>query len=400
MSNDAEAFSELPPPGFDPAEVAPPPLGEGPWRIHSLALDVAGRCNLACRYCAEAATQPRRPPMTLETLEAAWRLLFPDGRPHPGTSLRLGSGEPLLNLPLLHRLAELITTRGAPDAPAVFLTTNGTLLDETTAAWLAETGWHIKLSLDGPAAIHDRWRVQPDGRGSYTQVAKALRLLVGRIPERLSVTAVLCRGADPAEVFAGIAALGVQRIELVPVAHHDPAVGPGREDIARYIAFVEDYARRYLAGGALPTLVRWAGRVARVMGYDNSRVSCGAGRVFLGVGPEGALYPCFRFIGVERYRLGHLATGPEARAVAAFAAGAGRPYEQREPCRACWAAPLCGGPCMACAELFGGGAPLPLHCAYVRAEARAAVWLVTQLQARDPARLLPFLPGARAFYED
>ena len=97
-----------PPPGFDPDDVTPPPLAERLWPVTSLALDVSGQCNLACRYCAENATQPRRFPMSTKTLEAAWAFLFPNGQLRNGASIRLGSGEPLLNFPLLLRLASLM----------------------------------------------------------------------------------------------------------------------------------------------------------------------------------------------------------------------------------------------------------------------------------------------------
>lgn len=396
-----------PPPGFDPACVAPLPLGEGPWRVSSLALDVAGSCNLACRYCAEAATQPRRRPMSQETLEAAWRFLFPDGQPRKGSSIRLGSGEPLLALPLLRRLGQLVdqgSESTADEWPAVFLTTNGTLADDPVRDWLVSSGWHVKLSLDGPKSIHDNWRVTLSGQGTFMQVAEAVTDLAQSMPDRFSVTAVLCRGADPEEVFEAIASLGVRRIELVPVVHHNNSILPGAADVERYERFVENYALRYLEDAqdkAMPALVRFENRVVRVMGYSIRRTPCGAGRSFAGVGPDGNLYPCFRFIGLELYRIGRLSTGLDAEAVMAFQRGPGRPYEQRTPCGECWAAPLCGGPCFASAEMFGpgNGQPLDLHCAYVLADARVAVWLVNQLRQRAPERLLSFLPEDGGFAE-
>lgn len=387
-----------PPAGFDPDNVTPPQLKSGPWRATALALDVSGRCNLACRYCAEAATQPRRQSMTIETLEAAWAFLYTDGKPQRGTSIRLGSGEPMLAFPLLQKLSHLIETRGEPKSrPTVFLTTNGTLLPEKVRDWLVTTGWQVKISLDGPEDIHNLWRVRPKGYGTYIQVAEAVTDLAHRIPERLSVTAVLCRHADPQVVFDAIAGLGVKRIELVPVAHHDESIKPDVKDVERYGDFVQSYARQYLkntAGKPLPALVRFSNRVTRVMGYDNWRVPCGAGRSFYGVGPEGELYPCFRFIGIEAYRLGHVNTGLDAQATLKFQQGAGCCYELRTQCRECWAAALCGGPCFACAEMFGKGhgEPLNLHCGYALADARSAVWLVNQLRQRNPARLLDFLP--------
>jgi uncharacterized protein len=389
-----------PPPGFDPGPLAPPPLPRGAQHPTSLALDVSGTCNLACRYCAEAATQPPRPPMPAATLEAAWRLLRPWIEAGVRTSIHLGSGEPLLALPLLQELAqriESVANVGSARRPDLFLTTNGTLLSRPVRQWLAASGWRVKVSLDGPQPVHDRWRVAPGGQGTFAAVAEAVADLAARMPDRLSVTAVLCRDADPGAVFAAIADLGVRRIELVPVAQRDPYVRPTPRDVRAYRRFVRRHARRYLDeldGPAIPVLIRFEGCVVRAMGYTLARAACGAGRSYLGVAPDGGLYPCFRFVGLAAYCLGSLATGLDAGRVRAFQEGAGRAYERRPACAACWAAPLCGGPCFACAELLGpgDGQPLALRCAYARADAWAAADLVARLRQGAPERLLQFLP--------
>ena len=389
---------------FGPEESAPP-LGTGTWPLSSLALDVSGACNMACRYCAEAATQPPRKHMSEETLHSAWHMLFPDGIPKTGTSIRLGSGEPLLAFALLKKLDALIKQSGGSASegrPAVFLTTNGTLVGKEMRDWLVASGWHIKLSLDGPGFIHDRWRIMRSGKGTFSQVSAAVAELAQRIPSRFSVTAVLCRGTDPDVVFQAIADLGVRRIELVPVAHHDESVLPGQQELRLYRKFVKQYAARYVEDeeGKLPSLVRFENCVQRVMGYNRCSVACGAGRNFLGLGPDGALYPCFRFVGIDNYRLGQLPDGVDKLAEKSFQKRAGRPYQQRTLCGRCWAAPFCGGPCFAVAEMFGQGfgEPLELHCEYTRADIRTARWLVERLRARDPERLLAFLPEAVKTY--
>lgn len=376
-----------------------PLLPAGSIQISALTLDVAGSCNLACRYCAEAATQPSRRPMSAETLKAALSLLYPNGQARAGCSIRLGSGEPLLALPLLRQLAKLLENR-QENRTAVFLTTNGTLATQEVRDWLVQTGWYVKLSLDGPQSVHDRWRVTPAGKGTFPEVAAVVADLAQRIPDHFSVTAVLCRGADPEEVFRSIEGLGLQRIELVPVAHFDDEITPAPENLQRYRQFVEDYARRYLQARedeTIPSLIRFENCVRRAMGYNLQSVPCGAGRSLVGVAANGDLYPCFRFFGLPSYRLGHLTTGFDANAVGAFQLGPGRLREQRRPCRRCPAAELCGGPCFACAEMFGpgNGSPLPLHCAYTQADARAATWLVKALRQQNPERLLSFLPGSQ-----
>jgi uncharacterized protein len=334
--------------------------------------------------------------MPEKILESAFELL---DVPEPGhsRSIRLGSGEPLLALPLMHKIVELVERSGEP-RPRTFVTTNGILATRQVRDWMVESGWDVKISLDGPRPIQDRWRVMPDGQGSFDRISETVVDLADRLPpSRFSVTTVMCRGTDPKEAFEGIAALGVRVIELVPVVHSDLSVLPAADDRARYEQFVTEYGRRYLESDdwdRFPVLAQFRRYVYRLMGYNLWRTSCGAGRTFVGVGPDGAIYPCFRFIGIERYKIGQLPEGIDREASLAFQRGAGRPYELRVACRRCWAAPLCGGPCFACAEMFGpgNGEPLDLHCDYELADARAAVWLVNQLRARDPDRLLAFLP--------
>jgi uncharacterized protein len=392
-----------PPPGYERRFLRPSPLPDESMRIDTLAPDISGRCNLACRYCAEASTQPgNRSPMSVGTLENI--LSFVRAQGGRSFSLRFGSGEPLLNRELLHELQERLDHEypaGTPGRPEVFITTNGTLLDDGEIGWLASTGWHVKVSIDGPGEVHDRWRVTPGGQGTYARVSEAVRRLASLMPERFSVTAVLAAGNDPALVFAGLEALGAHRIELVPAAHDDPETLPGLREVRRFREFVEAYVERLAEEGSLaPRLVRLVNRVPRLMGYDLGYVHCGAGRNFFGVSPEGELYPCFRFIGVDGYRMGNVGAGVDPSAAEAFRNGAGRPWDRRDDCEGCWAAPLCGGPCFAVSELSGKrkGEPMRLHCAYSLIESHGAWKLVEKLRQRDPARLLEFLPPSLRDY--
>ncbi len=401
---------KTPPPGFEPQFITPPPLKDRPRRIRSLAMDVAGRCNMACRYCAETITMPKRRPMSPDTFDAAWTFLFP-GELKEGTedtskenmfSLHMGSGEPLLNLGILQKLAAQVEHACSQGnvIPQVYLVTNGTLLNEEIMEWLIACQWNVKISLDGPAAIHDRWRILPGGEGTHQGVSRAIAYMAERIPDRFSVCAVLCRGNDPAEVFAAIKSLGVQQIDLIPVAHSDYSIIPGPGDIENYRTFIMNYAARFLENDSTNTnktppsaLASFNQCMIRLMGYKLERIYCSAGRSYLGVGSRGDLYPCSRFVGVDQYRLGHLATGADPEALRAFQNSAGRPYERRDACSQCWAAPLCGGPCFAVAEMFGpgNGEPLDFYCAYMLETAKAAVFLFNQLREQKPEQLLSFL---------
>ncbi len=375
--------------------VVEPPLLAGPFDLNSLALDVSGSCNMQCVYCAESSTMPQRRAMSEETLKKALDRLVA-WAPAKNLSIHVGSGEPFLQPLAVREIGRTARNLAAAHHLQVSLhiTTNGTLLTEEICTWLLEEGWRVKVSLDGTASIHDENRKDRQGRGTYHTIETYVRMLARKRPEQFSTTSVLCHGTDPAEVFYGIARLGVKTIEIVPVAALIPSpLVLTEEDTTLYRRFLSDYVEKIARGVRMPLLTRFIKRLHEVMGYNNSRVACGAGRTFLAVGPDELLYPCFRFVGIKEYELGNLDTGIDPDSAEQFWLKGGRPYDERELCRKCWAAPLCGGPCFACAELLfcKNGEPSPDYCLMVKADCEAALWLAQTLRERNPERLVEFL---------
>jgi uncharacterized protein len=376
---------------FDPETISPALLDEQKYpAVSSLAIDVTGSCNLKCIYCAESSTMPERQQISLETIDVALQALFGWSEPKSSISIHLGSGEALLNPEIVREIGRKSRqmAKAQHRSLSLYLTTNGTCLNNQVLDWLIADQWNVKVSIDGNQGIHDENRKYKSGRGTYSEVSKAVAVLAQRIPEKFSTTSVLCRGADPSRVFYHIASLGVKRIELVPVAvAKDSILQLSKSDLESYRRFIEDYAQKLADGKTVPINIRFHNRLLRVLGYKNNRTPCGAGRNFFAYGPTGEIYPCFRFIGIEKYKLGDIA-GISKERVQDFIKGSGKPYEKRETCRGCWAAPLCGGPCFACADLFGSGSPLPQFCEMTLAESEAAIWLVDFLKKNNPEELV------------
>lgn len=384
---------------FDPSVVTPPSLQEKIYPVVSLALDVSGTCNMNCIYCAESNTLPKRLPMSKKILKKAIKSLF-EWSSFPKLSIHVGSGEPFLQPDLVHTIGSYTRTLQEQEQKkeqkkcrevSLHITTNGTLLTEKMYDWLLHDEWTIKVSLDGPASIHDQNRKDKHQQGTFKKIKPAIDYLYN-VPG-FSTTSVLCHNTDPAEVFYGIAALNVKKIELVPVATKNSHLRLNKKDIQKYRQFIAGYVNKIVQNESVPWLTRFVKKVQRVMGYGTTRIPCGAGRTFMAAGPEGVLYPCFRFVGIKKYQLGHIDTGINEEKALQFAADTGRPYNQRNICKTCWAAPLCGGPCFACADLIynKNGEPAPEYCQMVKADCEAAVWLVNILQKKNPELLLDFL---------
>ena len=379
---------------FDPQTVTSPNINESLFpRPCSLALDVSGSCNLKCVYCAENSTMPKREPMQMQTMNKSVDSIFNWSGKKNGVSIHLGSGEPLLNPQLVQALDEKARAyaRGQHKSLSLYLTTNGTLLTYQIQKWLIAGNWNVKISIDGDQATHDRYRVSKTGEDTYRTIKTAVNQLAKQMPKSFSTTSVLCHGTDPKDVFYSIASMGVRRIEMVPIAAEKGSEFALREnDFEAYRSFTLEYAKRIAIGDQVPVNIRFHNRLMKALGYGNSRVPCGAGRTFFAAGPQGDIYPCFRFVGVPKYKLGDL-SGINPERVKWFVESSGRTYEQRLQCQMCWAAPLCGGPCYACADLFGEGSPLPSYCEIVRIESEAALWLASYLREKNVEMLVELL---------
>ena len=88
-------------------------------------------------------------------------------------------GEPLLMGIGFYERAVLLQQKYAAPGSVVYnsIQTNATLLDDTMAGFLSRHDFLAGVSIDGPAAVHDRYRKGPSGRGSHGKVLMAIDLL-------------------------------------------------------------------------------------------------------------------------------------------------------------------------------------------------------------------------------
>jgi uncharacterized protein len=142
-----------------------------------VTLIVTERCTLRCRYCVytgtyEHARTHSSTDMPLETALRAVDYLAERSRErerrNPGRIPALGfyGGEPLLRLDLIRKVVEHVARIGLKCSFNV--TTNGTVDDDETVDFLARNDFNVAVSLDGPPAEHNRNRIFPDGRGSFS----------------------------------------------------------------------------------------------------------------------------------------------------------------------------------------------------------------------------------------
>ena len=335
--------------------------------LQMMVLSLTGDCNLACRYCY--ASGQDRSMMTWETARCAIDLAAAGGAPF---ILQFSGGEPLLALPLLRRIADHI--RANRIQARMDLQTNGTLLTEETADFLHHAGIGIGISLDGRPDVHDVHRCYPDGRGSSTDVIAGIQCL-GRRGIAIGLTCVVTE--ENVGRLSGIIEMAyylgnVRRIgfDLLRGQGRGVNVRPAREeDVALAMEQVFALCRKLESITGRHILIAQAEQASCLAqrtddGFSHCHAMSGAG---IHVDALGRIYACSSFVGDERFLLGDVVHGIDARRQGELAREMQRTMAF---CRTCTDFLRCGGACYA--RMAGEHAICTAECALKRAAIKEA----------------------------
>ena len=143
----------------------------------------SGNCNMRCRYCFYADELDNREirsygKMSLDTMHTIVDKAMEYGDYE--CTIAFQGGEPTLaGLDFYRDLVAYVTAHENPKKLKIHyaLQTNGYLINEEWAAFLGENHFLVGVSLDGLKEIHDRYRLDAAGKGTYQRVISAIRLL-------------------------------------------------------------------------------------------------------------------------------------------------------------------------------------------------------------------------------
>ena len=153
-----------------------------------LTLCVTEACNFRCSYCVygEAYKSCRNHSNKMMSWKIA-RLAINEFLDHSTgsqpRSVSFYGGEPLCNIELIRRCISYVRQKTGDNNIYFALTTNGYLLKDDIADFLASENFSIAVSLDGPAPIHDRNRRSRDGSPTWNRVVTNIKTFVHKHPE-------------------------------------------------------------------------------------------------------------------------------------------------------------------------------------------------------------------------
>ncbi len=202
-------------------------------------------CNLNCRYCFYLDKSGLFPQNTVHRMgpeiqeETIRQVMQQSG---DSVSLAWQGGEPtLMGLEFFRRAIELEQKYGHGQMTGNGLQTNGVLLDREWAKFLKQYEWLVGISLDGPAFIHDHFRLDNGAKGTHQRVEDHAKML---LDEGVAANAMCCVTSHsvkyPEELYNYFKTLGLTYMQFIPIVETD------RDDPSKAAAFsvsAKDYGQ-------------------------------------------------------------------------------------------------------------------------------------------------------------
>ena len=323
--------------------------------IKALCLHIAHTCNLNCSYCfaSQGKYQGERALMSFEVGKRAFDFLIENSGTRRNLEVDFFGGEPLMNWDVVKQLVAYARSIEKEKGKnfRFTLTTNGLLIDDEIIDFLNKEMSNVVLSLDGRKEVHDHFRKNYAGKGSYDDIVPKFQRLV----EKRGGKDYYMRGTfthnnvDFTNDIFHMADLGFTELSMEPVVcpPSDP-YALTKEDLPKlfeqYEILANEMIKRKKEGRPF-TFYHYMLDLKNGPCIYKRITGCGSGTEYMAVTPWGELFPCHQFVGDPKYSLGNIWDGikntaaqDEFRACNAYA---------KPECKDCWAKMYCSGGCAA-----------------------------------------------------
>ena len=222
-----------------------------PPSFHVLTKPTGAICNLDCSYCFFLSKEELYPGsgfrMSDELLDTYIRQLLESHRT-PEVTVAWQGGEPtLMGLDFFRRSVELVDRYRRPGQQVeLTMQTNGTLIDDEWAEFLAERDFLVGISIDGPRELHDAYRVDKGGKPTFDRVMAGLdRLKAHGVRWNVLTTVHRANEDHGLEVYRFLRDdLGAEFIQLIPIVERPSPGGiPVGDDVTDRSLSPDGFAR-------------------------------------------------------------------------------------------------------------------------------------------------------------
>ena len=323
--------------------------------LKALCLHIAHSCNLNCSYCfaSQGRYHGERALMSYETGKRALDFLVENSGTRRNLEVDFFGGEPLMNFDVVKKLVEYARNieKEKNKNFRFTLTTNGVLIDDDVIDFANREMSNVVLSLDGRREVHDRFRVDYSGRGSFdTIVPKFQKLVNARGGKNYYMRGTFTHyNPDFLEDIKAMLDLGFTELSMEPVVTSPESPSALTESdkpmvFEQYEKLAELMLRRDKEGKPF-TFYHYMLDIKGGPCIYKRISGCGSGTEYMAVTPQGDLYPCHQFVGDEKFKLGDIYYGVDNKEIQNEFYSCN--VYAREECRDCWARLYCSGGCAA-----------------------------------------------------
>lgn len=319
-------------------------------------------CNISCKYCYNEDT--RAPIMTRETLKRVIAETFGMGQqrevPRHFDFIWHG-GEPLVAGKKFYK--EVFELQGAYANGQKYentFQTNGLLIDDEWAAIIKDNDARLSISIDGPAHLNDRTRVDHRGRGTFDRIRKAFDVVrKAEIPFGVCVV-ITRKNMDSMDALWDFLSTEKLPFNIIPLTRSGSACGAfedlglGPEEYSKpwidlydkWFDAADDYV--YCSDFSFKTMSILNARPADCIGQAN----CSFHHV--STDPDGFVYPCATLSGDQYWSYGNINELTMDQLLSSTAAKRAKGREMDPHCLECKWKNVCHGGCMQRAFKFFG----------------------------------------------
>lgn len=231
------------------------------------------------------------------------------------------------------------------------ITTNGMLLNQDNIDYINREMSNVVLSIDGRKEVNDRTRKRVDGKGSYDRIVPKYQELVQQRGDKeyyVRGTYTKYNLDFTNDVFSLLDA-GFDQISVEPVMADPsqpyaltekdlPVIFREYERLMEQILEYEKTGKKFNFFHFMLDLDQGPCAIKRLRG-------CGCGNEYVAITPDGDIYPCHQFVGIEEYKMGNL---DQKQFNLEMKADFARTHIYSKPdCKECWARFYCSGGCNA-----------------------------------------------------
>lgn len=323
--------------------------------VKALCLHVAHTCNLTCSYCfaGQGKYHGDRAVMSYEVGKQALDFLVKNSGTRKNLEVDFFGGEPLMNFQVVKDLVKYARSieKEAGKNFRFTLTTNGMLINDDVIEFANKEMSNVVLSLDGRKSVHDKFRVDFAGKGSWERIVpKFQKLVKAREGKNYYMRGTFTHNnPDFLNDIKTMLDLGFTELSMEPVvcAKGDPSelTEEDRKIVLKQYEELADLMIKRRREGRPFTFYHYMIDLSGGPCIYKRISGCGSGTEYMAVTPWGDLYPCHQFVGDEKYKLGDIWNGVDNKEIQDQFLACN--VYAKEECNNCWARLYCSGGCAA-----------------------------------------------------